>query len=103
VADLPIALPAAFATSPGLELKYSGHQVEMHAPFPSILEDIATRLSSDDCLGESVKFNHAMLNHYQDGQVYIGRHSDNSECSGGRAFQCSGSVRAVSFTLCIMP
>jgi alkylated DNA repair dioxygenase AlkB len=72
-------LGSAFATSPGLELKYSGHQVEMHAPFPPLLETIAARLSTDDCLGAQVKFNHAMLNSYEDGQVYIGRHSDNLE------------------------
>lgn len=51
----------------------------MHAPFPPLLEDIAARLSTEDCLGTNVKFNHAMLNSYADGQVYIGRHNDNSE------------------------
>ncbi len=28
---------AAYATAPGLHLKYSGHPVELHAPFPPIL------------------------------------------------------------------
>lgn len=69
----------AFATGPGLELKYSGHQVEMHFPFPPLLEEIAARLASPDCLGSEVKFNHAMLNRYEDGSIYIGRHSDNGE------------------------
>lgn len=69
----------AFATVPGLDLKYSGHQVEMHAPFPLLLEQIASRLSTETCLGSDVKFNHAMLNSYENGQVYIGKHSDNCE------------------------
>jgi hypothetical protein len=69
----------AFSTHPGLELKYSGHQVEMHAPFPPVLERIASILSTDECLGSDVKFNHAMLNCYENGQVYIGKHSDNCE------------------------
>lgn len=70
----------AFANLPGLELKYSGHQVDMHAPFPPLLEQIASKLSTDTCLGSDVKFNHAMLNSYENGQVYIGKHSDNCEC-----------------------
>ncbi|EPQ31993.1 uncharacterized protein PFL1_00191 [Pseudozyma flocculosa PF-1] len=69
----------AYATEPGLELKYSGHPVEMHAPFPPLLNHIASLLSSDDCLGSEVRFNHCMLNRYDDGKVYIGKHSDNRE------------------------
>lgn len=70
---------AAFSTAPGLALKYSGHQVTMHSPFPPLLERIAARLATEDCLGVGVKFNHAMLNRYDDGSVYIGKHSDNAE------------------------
>lgn len=70
---------AAFSTAPGLKLKYSGHDVDMHHPFPPLLEEIAARLCSDDCLGSDVRFNHAMLNRYGDGSVYIGKHSDNKE------------------------
>ncbi|KAJ9476979.1 Fe2OG dioxygenase domain-containing protein [Pseudozyma hubeiensis] len=70
---------AAYATAPGLHLKYSGHPVELHSPFPPLLNHIASLLSSDDCLGEGVKFNHCMLNRYDDGSVYIGKHSDNIE------------------------
>ena len=70
---------AAYATAPGLHLKYSGHPVELHAPFPPWLDHIASLLSTDECLGSEVRFNHCMLNRYDDGSVYIGRHSDNIE------------------------
>lgn len=70
---------AAFSTSAGLELKYSGHPVEMHSPFPPPLQEIANRLSSEACLGEEVGFNHCMLNRYESGEIYIGKHSDNRE------------------------
>ncbi|TKY90183.1 hypothetical protein EX895_000181 [Sporisorium graminicola] len=70
---------AAYATAPGLHLKYSGHPVEMHAPFPPLLDHIASLISSNTCLGEEVRFNHCMLNRYDDGSIYIGRHSDTIE------------------------
>lgn len=70
---------AAYATAPGLHLKYSGHPVELHSPFPPLLDHIASLISSDECLGKEVRFNHCMLNRYDDGSVYIGRHSDNIE------------------------
>ncbi|EST09785.1 Alpha-ketoglutarate-dependent dioxygenase AlkB-like protein [Kalmanozyma brasiliensis GHG001] len=70
---------AAYATAPGLHLKYSGHPVELHAPFPPLLNHIASLLSSPDCLGEEVRFNHCMLNRYDDGSIYIGKHADNIE------------------------
>ncbi|PWZ02878.1 hypothetical protein BCV70DRAFT_229290 [Testicularia cyperi] len=70
---------AAYATAPGLSLQYSGHPVEMHAPFPPLLNHIASMLSTDECLGSDVRFNHCMLNRYDDGSIYIGRHSDNIE------------------------
>ena len=70
---------AAYATASGLHLKYSGHPVELHAPFPALLDHIASLLSTDDCLGSEVRFNHCMLNRYDDGSIYIGRHSDNIE------------------------
>ena len=59
---------AAFATTPDLKLKYSGQETIMHYPFPPILDEIANRLSSDDCLGKEVEFNHVMLNKYADGR-----------------------------------
>jgi alkylated DNA repair dioxygenase AlkB len=70
---------AAFATEPTLKLKYSGQQVAMHSPFPPLIQEIADRLSSSDCLGEAVGFNHCMLNRYENGNIYIGKHSDNLE------------------------
>ncbi|CEH11934.1 phospholipase a2 [Ceraceosorus bombacis] len=70
---------AAFSREAGLPLKYSGHEVEMHCPFPPLLDEIAKRLCTKEILGEEVQFNHAMLNRYDDGSVYIGKHSDNLE------------------------
>ncbi|SPO20715.1 uncharacterized protein UTRI_00191 [Ustilago trichophora] len=70
---------AAYSTAPGLHLKYSGHPVELHSPFPPLLDHIASLLSTDECLGSEVRFNHCMLNRYDDGSVYIGKHSDNLE------------------------
>ncbi|KAK1924411.1 hypothetical protein DB88DRAFT_433098, partial [Papiliotrema laurentii] len=64
---------AAYSTTPGAKLKYSGSEIEMHHPFPPILESMRQLLQ--DQLG--VNFNHVMLNRYDDGSVYIGRHSDN--------------------------
>ncbi len=43
---------AAYATAPGLHLKYSGHLSNCNAPFPPLLNHIASLLSSADCLGE---------------------------------------------------
>jgi hypothetical protein len=51
----------------------SGHPVEMHSPFPPLLADIAAQLATPECLGADVHFNHAMLNRYEDGSVYIGK------------------------------
>ncbi|PWN34892.1 uncharacterized protein FA14DRAFT_160305 [Meira miltonrushii] len=70
---------AAFSTNEGMKLKYSGHDVEMHSPFPPLVEKIAARLATDECLGKEVKFNHCMLNMYEDGSINIGKHSDNLE------------------------
>ncbi|OCF76365.1 hypothetical protein I204_03665 [Kwoniella mangroviensis CBS 8886] len=64
---------AAYSTTPNSSLTYSGSSITMHHPFPSILEEIRLRLEKD--LG--VRFNHCMLNRYDDGSVYIGKHSDN--------------------------
>lgn len=59
---------AAYSTTPGAKLKYSGSEIDMNYPFPPILEDIRVRLEEE--LG--VKFNHVMLNRYDDGSIYIG-------------------------------
>ncbi|KDN39020.1 hypothetical protein K437DRAFT_259223 [Tilletiaria anomala UBC 951] len=70
---------AAYSTSPILTLKYSGHPVEIHSPFPRLLQEIADRLSNEDCLGNEVGFNHCMLNRYQSGAIHLGKHHDNLE------------------------
>ncbi|WRT66185.1 uncharacterized protein IL334_003138 [Kwoniella shivajii] len=64
---------AAYSTIPNATLSYSGSKIIMNYPFPPILESIRRKLQGD--LG--VKFNHCMLNRYDDGTVYIGKHSDN--------------------------
>ncbi|KAF8885902.1 hypothetical protein CPB84DRAFT_1788075 [Gymnopilus junonius] len=57
---------AAYSTDPNLTLKYSGQVVDMKYEYPPF-----SRLG--------VKFNHVMLNLYEDGTVYIGNHRDNIE------------------------
>jgi hypothetical protein len=59
---------AAYSTKAGATLKYSGTEIAMHHPFPDVLEVIRERLE----LALGVKFNHVMLNRYEDGSVYIG-------------------------------
>lgn len=67
---------AAYSKMPDLKLKYSGQEVQMH-PWPEVLKQMEDRVR--ECVGRDVKFNHAMLNLYEDGSVHIGRHSDNRE------------------------
>ncbi|ORY32538.1 hypothetical protein BCR39DRAFT_376294 [Naematelia encephala] len=64
---------AAYSTTPNATLNYSGSSITMHYPFPPVLETMRESLENE--LG--VKFNHVMLNRYDDGSVYIGKHSDN--------------------------
>ncbi|KAF8071471.1 2OG-Fe(II) oxygenase [Lyophyllum atratum] len=66
---------AAYATEPKLTLKYSGQVVDMKYEYPSLLRRIQDEV--EERLG--VKFNHVMLNLYEDGSVYIGNHRDNLE------------------------
>ncbi|KAF8596523.1 hypothetical protein BDV93DRAFT_500401 [Ceratobasidium sp. AG-I] len=66
---------AAYATSPSLTVKYSGHPVTLHTTYPPTLQAIQDKVEAT--LG--VKFNHVMLNRYEDGSVYIGKHRDNKE------------------------
>lgn len=58
---------AAYATTQ-LRVRYSGADITVHSPFPPEVE--AMRLRVQDVLG--VEFNHALLNRYADGSVYIG-------------------------------
>ncbi|GAA5988379.1 hypothetical protein JCM10908_003538 [Rhodotorula pacifica] len=66
---------AAFATDPALTVKYSGTEVQMSYDYPPLLRKI------QDLVEErlKVKFNHVMLNLYENGQIYIGNHRDNRE------------------------
>ena len=56
-------------------MKYSGHVVDMHYDYPSLLSEIQAKV--EGFLGES--FNHVMLNRYESGQEYIGKHRDTKE------------------------
>jgi len=86
---------AAYATTPDLSLKYSGQTVQMHYPYPAIVKEIQDIVENalglgqhinpsfpreDEPIdGEATGFNHVMLNRYDDGSVYIGKHSDTKE------------------------
>ena len=54
-------------------IKYSGTEVPLSKEHPPILQEI--QLELEDRL--HTKFNHCMLNRYEDGSVHIGSHSDN--------------------------
>lgn len=87
---------AAYATSPTLTIKYSGQTIDMHYPYPPLLariQHMVERALGMDQTSEDVDeivteasgeetfhgFNHVMLNRYDDGSVYIGRHRDYKE------------------------
>jgi hypothetical protein len=82
---------AAYSTQPNLPLKYSGTEVDMKYPFPDVLERMKKRVEdvlsggseyvggdaedADDTEQKDrkrVRFNHCMLNKYENGAVYIG-------------------------------
>lgn len=106
---------AAYATHP-MELKYSGAEIDVHVPFPPVVERVCEKV--EEKLGE--KFNHVLLNRYvlrtrtsyeeqlrsrrlqadlsyDDGSVYIGRHSDTAENKVIAAVSL-GSPRTLVFT-----
>ncbi|TIB70724.1 hypothetical protein E3Q23_00314 [Wallemia mellicola] len=69
-------------------MKYSNHDAKVNHPFPQLVNQIAGRLKEvsefvsyqwDSYLYPTagVDFTHCMLNYYQDGSVYIGKHNDN--------------------------
>ncbi|PPR00128.1 hypothetical protein CVT26_008908 [Gymnopilus dilepis] len=65
----------AYSTDPNLVVKYSGQVVDMKYEYPPLLRAVQDQV--EERLG--VKFNHVMLNLYEDGTVYIGNHRDNLE------------------------
>jgi hypothetical protein len=65
----------AYSTDPGLTLKYSGQVVDMRYQYPPVLREIQAQVEKR--LG--VKFNHVMLNLYENGTIYIGNHRDHIE------------------------
>ncbi|KAG6810266.1 hypothetical protein H0H92_012643 [Tricholoma furcatifolium] len=65
----------AYATDENLKLKYSGQQTVMNYTYPPLLRQI-----QDEVEGKlGVKFNHVLLNLYENGSIYIGKHRDNVE------------------------
>jgi hypothetical protein len=72
---LTCGISAAYATDPKLTLKYSGHVVDFRSEYPPLLRRIQDEVEHK--LG--ITFDHVMLNMYEDGSVYIGRHRDNIE------------------------
>jgi hypothetical protein len=65
----------AYAADPNSTLKYSGHIVNFLSEYPPLLRRIQDEVEQK--LG--VTFDHVMLNLYEDGSVYIGKHRDNVE------------------------
>jgi len=81
---------AAYSTTPDLTVKYSGQIVQMHYPYPGLVRDIQRLLErtlgfvpeggdEDKESDRLVAFNHVLLNKYENGDVYIGQHSDSRE------------------------
>lgn len=66
---------ATYAADPKLTLKYSGHVVDFLYEYPPLLRKIQDEV--EQRLG--MTFDHVMLNLYENGSVYIGRHRDNVE------------------------
>lgn len=55
------------------DIAYSGTKVPLMKTHPEILLEIQAFVEQK----LNTKFNHCMLNHYKDGSVHIGAHSDN--------------------------
>lgn len=65
----------AYTTSPSLTVTYSNHPVTLHTEYPPTLRAIQDKVEAE--LG--VTFNHVLLNKYENGNVYIGKHSDTKQ------------------------
>ena len=65
----------ANSTDKGLSVKYSGHTVNMQHEFPELLVEIQARV--EKFIGQ--QFNHILLNKYQSGDEYIGKHRDTKD------------------------
>lgn len=65
----------AYTSDDNLAVKYSGHIVRLHHNYPPLLQEIQKQI--EEFLDE--KFNHVMLNLYESGQEYIGKHRDTKE------------------------
>jgi len=66
---------SAYCSEADMKIRYSGHTVDLHTEYPPIIKTIQNQI--EESLGE--KFNHVMLNRYQTGEEYIGRHRDTKQ------------------------
>ncbi|TDL17623.1 hypothetical protein BD410DRAFT_541325 [Rickenella mellea] len=66
---------AVYARDKNSTMKYSGHTVDLHFDYPPLLDEIEKKVT--ERLNES--FNHVMLNRYDSGSEYIGKHRDTKE------------------------
>ncbi|KAF7328061.1 Fe2OG dioxygenase domain-containing protein [Mycena kentingensis (nom. inval.)] len=82
---------AAYASSPTVVFKYSGHQTTMHHNIPPVVADIWTEVA--ERLG--LEFNCVLINRYADGNEAIGLHRDGKE-NGVIASLSLGAVRTFS-------
>ena len=62
----------AYTTDKYLRIKYAGHTVRLHHVYPPLLLEIQKRVEEF----MKAKFNHVMLNYYEDGSRTIGKHRD---------------------------
>ena len=65
----------AYAKDKEIVVKYSGHVVDLHHDYPPLLREIEAQVEA--VIGEP--FNHVMLNRYESGKEYIGKHRDTKE------------------------
>lgn len=88
---------AVYATAANATIRYSGQTVNMNHPYPPAIAkvqhmleralgmDISVTLDAEDQSDDSGNsdlyhgFNHVMLNRYEDGNIYIGRHRDSKD------------------------
>lgn len=71
------------------QMKYSNHDAKVDYPFPAVINRIAKRLKEvstsfrsmyslpELTLAAEIDFTHCMINYYENGNVYIGKHNDN--------------------------
>lgn len=72
---IPCLCSIAYTTEKSLSVKYSGHVVNMEYNYSELLTEIQNKVEA--FVGQ--RFNHVLLNKYQSGSEYIGKHRDTKE------------------------